>query len=139
QHTFYFIERPEMLRIIKFFKSYDEVLLIHASKYQEFQENVLDPLAHLIYIEYGYIHKASPAQLGERDWSQQHMVYLQQEGQYITVTPVIKYGNTEVPVYSKKQIFDTDQNGNVFQIDRDEDAELKLTTLVMAQHPEFRE
>ena len=139
QQTFYFIERPELLRIIRFFKAYDEFLLIHASKYQEFQQNILDPLGDLIYIEYGHIHKANPAQLGERDWSREALVYLQQEGQYIAVTPVMKYGNTEVPVYSKKQIFDTDQNGNTFQIDRDEDAELGLTTMIMTQHPEFKE
>ena len=32
QQTFYFIERPELLRIIRFFKAYDEFLLIHALK-----------------------------------------------------------------------------------------------------------
>ena len=51
----------------------------------------------------------------------------------------MKYGNVEIPVYSRKQLLDTDQNGNEFKIERDHNAEIRLTRVVMEQHPDFRE
>ncbi len=51
----------------------------------------------------------------------------------------MKYGEVEVPVYSRKQIFDTDQNGNPFRIERNDSLEARFTSLVMQQHPDFEE
>src|SRR5690606_36396937 len=54
-------------------------------------------------------------------------------------TPVLKYGDVEVPVYSRRQLFDTDHNGNVFRIERNKSAEVQLTTIIMQQHDHFKE
>src|SRR5690606_38184613 len=54
-------------------------------------------------------------------------------------TPVLKYGDVEVPVYSRRQLFDTDHNGNVFRIERNKSIEVQLTTIIMRQHDDFKE
>lgn len=139
QQVFYFVDHPDMLRVIKFFKSNNEILLIHAAKYDEFLQTVLAPLEELLHIDYSYIRAATPVQLSEKTFQTQSIIYLHQEGNYISITPVMKYGSIEIPVYSRKQLFDTDQNGNEFKIERDKESEERLTLLVMRQHPEFRE
>lgn len=139
QHKFYLIDNPDLLRVIKFFKGNNEFLLLHSSKYEEFLQTVLAPLEQLVHINYSYIRQASPVQLAEKQYALERILYFQQEGNYVSITPVMKYGDIEVPVYSRKQLFDQDQNANVFQVERNKLAEDQLTTTVMGQHPEFEE
>ncbi|MCD2421684.1 SNF2 family helicase [Niabella pedocola] len=128
---------PDLQRMIQFFKTNNERLLIHASKYDTFSQTILAPLEHRVQINYGYIHAATPAQLTERSAHTSRILYLQQEGNFVALTPVMKYGSVEIPVYSRKQLFDTDQNGNTFKIERDQEAEIHFTALIMEQHTDF--
>ncbi|WP_367915320.1 DEAD/DEAH box helicase [Leadbetterella sp. DM7] len=139
QQVFHLISHPDLLRVVRFFKANHEILLVHASKYDEFLQTVLAPLEQLVHINYSYIRRATPAQLAEKSFQTERIIYLQQEGNFVSLTPVMKYGSREVPVYSRKQLRDTDQNGNEFTIERDNEAEARLTALIMSQHPEFRE
>lgn len=137
--TFHYVDHPDMLRVLKFFKTNNEILLVHSSKYEEFVRNVLAPLENLVHINYSYIRKATSVELIEKNFEVERIVYLNQEGNFISIIPVMKYGEVEVPVYSRKQIFDTDQNGNEFKIERDYNAEIALTSVIMNQHPDFNE
>ena len=137
--TFNLIDHPDMLRIIRFFKANNEILLIHSSKYEGFMQQILTTLEERIHINYNYIQAATKVQLKEKDYQTERVIYLRQQENYIGITPVMKYGEVEVPVYSRKQIFDTDQNGNPFKIERNEAAEARFTSLVMQQHPDFEE
>ncbi|MGJ7033750.1 SNF2-related protein [Niabella hirudinis] len=131
------IADPDLLRLVQFFKAHNERLLIHASQYETFLQTVLGPLEQRVHIHYSYIHTATPAQLAEKSYRTEQIVYLQQEGNFVAITPVMKYGPVEVPVYSRKQLFDTDQNGNTFKIERNQEAEIRLTALIMEQHADF--
>ncbi|CAM2993368.1 ATP-dependent helicase [Chryseobacterium flavum] len=139
QQEFSYVDHPDMLRVIKFFKTNNEILLIHSSKYEEFKQSILSPLEERIYINYNYIHAASEVQLKEKDFSTEKIIYLRQQQNYIGITPVIRYGELEVPVYSRKQLFNTDQNGNLFKVERDEVLESRFTSLIIQQHPDFEE
>lgn len=139
RQVFYWVDHPDMLRVIKFFKSNNEILLVHASQYEAFLQSVLSPLESLVQINYSYIHTATPAQLAEQDFKTEKIIYLRQEGNFVAISPVLKYGSAEVPVYSRKQVFGRDQNGNAFRIERDLSAELEFTSLIMQQHPDFEE
>ncbi|MDM1555423.1 MULTISPECIES: DEAD/DEAH box helicase [Chryseobacterium] len=138
-NTFSFIDHPDMLRVIKFFKANNEILLVHSSKYEEFMKQILATLEERIHINYSYIQTATKVQLEEKNFQTERVIYLRQQESYIGITPVMKYGQVEVPVYSRKQIFDTDQNGNLFKIERNDAAEARFTSLVMQQHPDFKE
>lgn len=139
--TLHLITSLDMLRVLEFFKSNREILLIHSSKFEEFKQNILANLEKHIKINYSYIKPATKKQLRENlfDEKIEKIIYLSDESDYISITPVMKYGNVEIPVFSRKQIFDTDQNGNVFIVERDEKEEIKFTAVIMQQHPEFTE
>ncbi|MFN1218983.1 SNF2-related protein [Chryseobacterium kwangjuense] len=137
RNTFSFVDDPDMLRVTKFFKANHEILLVHASKYDAFMQNILSSLEERIQINYSYIQKATPVQLEDQYHRNERIIYLRQQGNYIALTPVMKYGQPEVPVYSRKQLFGTDQNGNVFKIDRNEAEEARFTSMIMKQHPDF--
>lgn len=140
RQAFYLIDNPDLLRVIKFFKENNEILLIHSSKYNQLFQSILAPLEQLVHINYSYIKTATPAQLTEKAYQQpERIIYLHQEGNFISITPVIKYGNVEIPVYSRKQVLDTDQNGNEFKIERNSELEIRLTAIIMEQHHDFKE
>ncbi|MEJ5105215.1 DEAD/DEAH box helicase [Chryseobacterium sp. MYb328] len=137
--TFNLVDNADMLRVIRFFKANNEILLIHSSKYEGFMQGILSTLEERIHINYSYIQTATKVQLKEKNFGTEKIIYLRQQENYIGITPVMKYGEVEVPVYSRKQIFDTDQNGNLFKIERNDAAEACFTSLVMQQHPDFEE
>ncbi|MCT2563643.1 DEAD/DEAH box helicase [Chryseobacterium herbae] len=137
RNTLSFVDDPDMLRVLKFFKTNNEILLVHASKYEAFMQNVLASIEERIHINYSYIQPATPVQLEEKTHRNERIIYLRQQGNYIAITPVMKYGQAEVPVYSRKQLFGTDQNGNVFKINRSDAEEARFTSLIMKQHPDF--
>lgn len=139
RNTYYLITDPDMLRVIQFFKSNNEILLVHSSRYEVFMQSILTQLEQQVQINYSYIRQATPTEIADKDYTTEKLIYLHQEGNYISITPVMKYGNVEIPVYSRKQLLDTDQNGNEFKIERDHNAEIRLTRVVMEQHPDFRE
>ncbi|UTX49244.1 DEAD/DEAH box helicase [Chryseobacterium sp. MA9] len=139
RNTFSFVDHPDMLRIIRFFKANNEILLIHSSKYEAFMQNILSAVEERIHINYSYIQPATKVQLEYKNYQTERVVYLSQQENYIGITPVMKYGDVEVPVYSRKQLFDTDQNGNPFKIERNESLEARFTSLIMQQHPDFEE
>ncbi|OPC64743.1 DNA helicase [Elizabethkingia bruuniana] len=139
RNTYYLITDSDMLRVIQFFKSNNEILLVHNSRYEVFMQSILTQLEQRVQINYSYIRQAAPTEIADKDYTTEKLIYLHQEGSYISITPVMKYGNVEIPVYSRKQLLDTDQNGNEFKIERDHNAEIRLTRVVMEQHPDFRE
>ncbi|MCS3532922.1 DEAD/DEAH box helicase [Chryseobacterium sp. JUb7] len=139
QNTLHLIDNPDLLRVIRFFKSNNEILIVHKSKYDEFLNTVLSSLEQYVHINYSYIRKATPVESAEKSFHTERIIYLQQKGNYISLTPVMKYGAIEVAVYSRKQLFDTDQNGNEFKVERNIEAENQLTAVVMQQHDDFKE
>lgn len=138
-NIFSFVDDPDMLKIIRFFKANNEILLVHSSKYEAFMQNILSAIEERIRINYSYIQPATEVQLEDKNYQVEKVIYLRQQENYIGITPVMKYGDIEVPVYSRKQIFDTDQNGNPFKIERNESAEARFTSLIMQQHPDFED
>ncbi|MBV8326602.1 SNF2-related protein [Chryseobacterium sp.] len=138
-NIFSFIYQPDMLRIIRFFKANHETLLVHSSKYEEFMQTILSSLEDRIKINYKYIQPATEVQLEGKNFTTGKIVYLRQQENYIGITPVMRYGELEVPVYSRRQLFDTDQNGNVFKVERNDALEARFTSLIMQQHPDFEE
>jgi len=139
--AWYLMHNINLLRIIDYFKANNEKVLIHASKFDEFQKAILDPLENNVTINYAFIKSATKKQIVELGIAQtrEKLIYLSQQENYVSIVPVIKYGNVEVPVFSKKQLYDTDQNGNVFKIERDDVLEEQFISILMRQHPYFEE
>lgn len=139
--TLHLIDNPDLLRVIDFFRQNNNHLVIHESKFAEFQDNILSKLENNIKINYSYVKPATKKQLKESkfDNSTEQLIYLSDSEDYVLITPVMRYGNIEVPVLSKKQIFATDQLGKIFKVDRHQDDELKFIGTLIRQHPHFEE
>ncbi len=95
------VANADMLRVINFFKSNHEILLIHASKFDDFKNVVLSNLERQVSINYAYIQPATKEQLLEKNFDNtvERIIYLSDQEQYIGITPVMKYGNIEIPVF----------------------------------------
>jgi len=135
----YLITRPDFLRVISFFKKQSNRLILHKTKYPEFQKLILIQLEGSIKVDYTYLKAATPDQLEEKgfDLENEQLIYLSESEDFVLLTPVMRYGNLEIPVLSKRQIQAQDKLGNVFTLHRDEDAELQFISNVVRQHPHF--
>jgi len=139
--TLYLIGNPDVLRVINFFRQNNNHLVIHESKFSTFHEDILARLENQVSINYAYLKPATEEQLIESNFNTdaEKIIYLSDTDQYILITPVMKYGNVEVPVLSRKQIYVKDQNGQVFSVNRQQEEELKFITLLTHQHPDFKD
>lgn len=135
----YLIGRLDFLRVIGFFKKQSNRLILHKTKYPEFQKVILVPLEGSIHVDYSYLKPATKSQIEEKgfDLDKEQVIYLSESEDYILLTPVMRYGGLEIPVLSKKQIQAQDKLGNLFTLHRDENAELQFIGNVLKQHPYF--
>ncbi len=53
--TLYLIDHPDFLRMIDFFKKHNNKILIHQSKFEEFQRTILAKLEDHIHVSYAYL------------------------------------------------------------------------------------
>lgn len=130
-----------LLKVIAYFKQYNNIIVIHQSKFEEFRTTILAKLEDIIKVNYAWLVAATPEQLEENGFTgtPEPLIYLSDAGVHVTISPVMRYGEVEVSVLSKRQLFARDLKGAAFIIDRDDEAELALTALLLKQHPEFLE
>ncbi|WP_437917731.1 DEAD/DEAH box helicase [Sphingobacterium sp. LRF_L2] len=138
-NTFFLIQDSNILNLIHFFKNKAEILLIHHSKYDSFVKNTLGPLEEIVRVNYTYIRQATELETKSIRSDQERIIYFSQEGSYVNITPVVRYGHIEVPISSQKQIRVQDENGNLFTLERQSDFEDKFVNLILLQHQDFRE
>jgi superfamily II DNA or RNA helicase len=140
--VWYLPDRPEVMRLLAFFKARHNVLLLHKSQFPAFQESILSKLEHQVEIVYTDLVPATPVQLAEHGFAKapERLIYLADSGGFIDVLPVMKYGSVEVPILSRKTIYATDPaTGKPFSVARDKAAELAFTVLLVRQQPAFEE
>ncbi len=139
--TMHLLGNANYSRVIEFFKKNNQTILIHESKFEEFQETILSNLENKIKINYSFLKTATKKQIKEYGFDQkvEKLIYLSDSDEYVVIAPVVKYGNVEVPVLSKKQIYSTDSKGNPFTINRDDELEIQFVSILLRQHPHFEE
>jgi superfamily II DNA or RNA helicase len=135
------IANADYLRLIEFFKQHSNQITLHETQFEAFQRTVLSKLEKRVKIDYSYLKPATAKQLEENnfDETRSKLIYLSDSGDYILITPVMRYGNVEVPVLSQQQIYAVDGRGNPFTVQRDGMLEAGFTSLLMRQHPYFEE
>ena len=129
-----------LLKLITLLKDHDNKLLIHRSKYEEFRERVLAKLEEKIEINYAYLPPLPEDRTDEIRTADppQKLLYLLDSDPYIELNPVMRYGDAEIPVFSKKQIYPRGiKTGH--RIKRDKEAEVEFIALLIKQHPYFEE
>ncbi|MCP9762200.1 DEAD/DEAH box helicase [Lacihabitans soyangensis] len=134
-----FISDVEMLPVIKYFAEKRAIMLIYPSKFELFRKEILDAMSDKVSIAYAFIKKKKEEKSVEWESSYEieKLIYLTDQKNFVNITPVMKYGQLEVAVHSKKQLIDVDPNGNHFSVERDDTAELNFTSMISRLHPEF--
>ncbi|WP_276486041.1 DEAD/DEAH box helicase [Paraflavitalea pollutisoli] len=138
--TFYLIDHLPALGMIDLLKRRDH-FLIHANKYGEFKGQLLDKLEDRIDIDYQYLPQASAEQMATTGHHNaiQRIIYLSDLKNYVMIIPVVRYGEVEIPIRTKRQVHAVDAKGKEFLIKRDDAAERAFTALILQQHPHFEE
>ena len=139
--TMYLIDHLQLIRIIDYFKQKNNKLLIHESGFDNFRKEILAGLEDRVLITYSYLRPATSKQAEETgfDSAPRCAIYLSDSEDFVLITPIMRYGHAEIPVLSKRQIYATDHEGVPFSVPRDEAAEIRLTAVLLRQHPDFED
>ncbi|MBP8067025.1 MAG: DEAD/DEAH box helicase, partial [Pedobacter sp.] len=138
---FFLIDNTYFLNVIEFFKQHQNNLVIDRAEYEDFQQNILSKLEEKVKINYSYLKPATKKQIIEQgfDLANEQLIYLTESEDFVLITPVMRYGNLEIPVISQKQIQSKDKRGQLFTLARDEEKELQFITNIAKMHPYFEE
>lgn len=138
--TLHLIDHLPALGLIELLKKRNH-FLIHASKYGEFKGQLLDKLEDRIDIDYQYLPQPSPEAIAQSGYDNtlQRIIYLSDLKNYVMIIPVVRYGEVEIPIRTKRQVHAVDAKGKEFLIKRDDAAERAFTALILSQHPHFEE
>jgi len=139
--TLYLIDRLKVLNLILTLKRKQNVLQIHASQFKAFQQQVLTRLEEHVAVDYTYLKPATPKQLKDQGFTEPHerILYLSDFGRYVMIIPVIRYGEIEIPIRTKRLIYTADSLGTDFLVKRNDHAEEAMIRLLLKQHPDFLE
>lgn len=137
----YLVENKLHLKLIRLFGNKGNELRIHRNKFKEFNELFLAPLANSVALNFKDIPKANKPQLKENLYYQdmQALIFLEESEDFVNIIPVMRYGDVEVPILSKRNIFGTDAKGSQFLVERKKEAETKVISLLLKQHTYFQE
>jgi hypothetical protein len=137
----YLVEDLAAWRVIEFFKKRNNTLLIHRSRFAEFQRDVLANLEDKLHIAYAYLRPATPAQRAGSGLDQATILrlYLTDAGPHVELLPVVSYGPHEVGILSRRQLYATDELGRPFVLDRDKELEDRYLAALLRHYPAFQE
>lgn len=129
----------DLLRVMNYFRKQNNIVVVHRSKFEEFRETILARLEDTIRINYSWLAAATKEQLEENGFDEppQRLIYLSDADRQVMISPVMRYGDVEVSVLSKRQLYARDQQDKAFIVDRDEGAENDFTALLLQQHADF--
>ena len=137
----YLVKNLQVLNVMELWHKKQGNLLVHASKFDTLRNQLLAKLEEKISIDYKHIPKATPDQLEKEGFNTniEQIIYLSDFGAHVMIIPVMRYGEVEISIRTKKQIYTTDQKGKPFLVNRNYDLEDNFTALLIRQHPNFAE
>lgn len=137
----YLVKNLQQLNVITLLSKKQENILVHASKFGDLKKQLLVKLEEKVKIDYKHIPVATPTQLKQQGFTNEteRIIYLSDFGQHVMIIPVMRYGEVEISVRTKKQIYSVDGSGREFMVWRNDDAEIDFTALLTKQHPYFEE
>ncbi|KUG09156.1 DEAD/DEAH box helicase [Solirubrum puertoriconensis] len=139
--AWHLLDDLDVWRVVDFFQRRNNTLLIHQSKFAEFQADVLARLEDRLQVRYSYVRPATAEQIVSAgfDAPPQGLLYLTDAGPHVELLPVMRYGPREVPVLSHRQVYATDELGRPFLLARDAAAEARFTAALLRHLPDPEE
>ncbi|GAB3169077.1 DEAD/DEAH box helicase [Telluribacter humicola] len=139
--SWYLCENSNVFNAIGYFIKHNNSIQLTHDTLLQFQLEVLADLETHVHVHHGYLKPATKVQLkrGGFDQGPQKFIYLSDLGEYVLINPVMRYGDIDIPVLTKRQIYTQDIRGNLFGVARDGQAEDSFIALLIQQHPDFWE
>ncbi|HTN19442.1 MAG TPA: SNF2-related protein [Pelobium sp.] len=141
ENDFYLVDSAQKLAIIQWLKQHPDGMQIHQSKYLNFKRTYLENMEDQVEVVYKYLKSGSPAQLKNNGFLAplEKIIYLSDFGEHVMIIPVMRYGEAEVQVRSRKQVYGLDARQKEFIVARNDAEEIAFTALLTKQHPYFAE
>lgn len=135
----YLIRNWNYLRTLSYFRKNHHKVIIHESQFDTFHARFLVPLENVVSINYSYVKKVSRKEIKQTELAtvRAKRIYLTDSEHYIHITPVVEYGNVEIPILSRRKLLTIDQTGNSFEIPRNEDLEVAFLGQIIRLHKDF--
>jgi SNF2 family DNA or RNA helicase len=137
----YFIKDKLIYKLLSFFVKNKHEIYLTRHQFKQFKNEFLDQLEHVVKVEYNFIKKAPKKIIQQQALDQvtEHMVYLSESDDYILITPVIRYGENEAPILSKRNVYAEDEKGNMYVANRNKSMEYRFKRNIQVQHPSFED
>src|SRR5690606_17584512 len=118
--TFYFVDDLLLLSVMELLMEQVGKLLIHASRFAAFHQQLLDKLSDRIRITYPDIMPATSKQYADIgfDKVQKRINYLSDNGSQVMIVPDVQFGGIEIAIRTEKQLLAADRHGNNSHIPR---------------------
>lgn len=138
---FYFPDSLKSIYLLEYFARNKNRLYLHQSQFQAYKEGFLNELENQYPIQYQFLRKATP-EAPQKVASQpveevQKILYLSESDDYILLTPAIRYGEMEIPLLSKRRLYETLPDGTLEEHPRNEWLERGYLKLLRDLHPDF--
>ncbi|ODS84088.1 MAG: hypothetical protein ABS46_04780 [Cytophagaceae bacterium SCN 52-12] len=135
------IERDGFKELLEYLQRHRNKIVLHRSRYEAFRKEVLERVENYTRVTYTYLKTAGKKQKKELglDYPPRKILYLDDAGQYVHLTPVVQYGHVELPVLSPRVLYMVDHEGRPFKVERENRTEMEFATSLMLSHPGFAE
>lgn len=139
-HHWYLCVTTDLLNTLAYFIRHQNYIRLSHSSFEAFDRDVLSEMEIFAGVNRTYLKKANTTKLKNKDYDKpQKLIYLSDHGEYVGILPVMQYDDQEVPLRSKKQIYDYDKRGEQYLIPRNGDFEDRFHGILIRQHPDFEE
>ncbi len=141
ESTLHLLANYPLVNAVQSLKAFVQSPGMNEAALQDFKTQVLSNLQDKIAVVYTFINQATNDQMeaGDLQKPPQKLIYLSDLDNYILIDPVMQYGNIEIPIRTKRQIYCKDKKGELFMVARNGPAEDAFTAMLLQQHPHFAE
>jgi SNF2 family DNA or RNA helicase len=137
-NKWYLADNRNVLNVLTYFVENGNAFTINSTQFANFKHDVLAKIELVVPVKYSNTAIAK-IQVHQTELVVEKIIYLSELNNFVCINPVVKYGETEVPILSKRQLYQEDGKGNRILIERDGDYEDRFIALLLKQYKDFAE
>lgn len=138
---FYFMDSLRTIHLLDYFARNNHRIFVHKGQFETYKASFLDELENHFSVNYALLRKSTTKKNTATtiDTEISKLVYLSESDNYILLTPAIRYGDRELPLFSKRNLYVTLPDGTMEEKPRNEWLERGFSKLIRGLHPAFEE
>lgn len=138
---FYFMDSLRAVQLMEYFERNNHRLFVHKGQFEAYKKGFLDEMENHFSVNYALVRKPSAKKHNttELETDITKLIYLSESENYILLTPALRYGDRELPLFSKRNLYVTLPDGSMEEKPRNEWLERGFSKLIRELHPTFAE